>query len=83
VNSSDEPSALLPQHLPYSLVRGLVRPYDPAVMACRDPQRPDNQTARQLVQSCLPQVEVCLHDDGSEPMMYDLDLRWPMGGSRR
>jgi hypothetical protein len=22
---------------------------------------------------------VCLQDDGSEPMMYDLDLRWPDG----
>jgi hypothetical protein len=31
------------------------------------------------VQSCLPEVQVCLHDDGSEPMMYDLDLRWPDG----
>ena len=48
-------------------------------MACRDPQRPDDQTAKQLVQLCLPQVEVCLHDDGSEPMMYDLELRWPDG----
>jgi hypothetical protein len=48
-------------------------------MACRDPQRPDDQTAKELVQSCLPEVEVCLHDDGSEPMMYDLDLRWPDG----
>jgi hypothetical protein len=48
-------------------------------MACRDTQRPDDQTAKQLVQSCLPEVEVCLHDDGSEPMMYDLDLRWPDG----
>jgi hypothetical protein len=48
-------------------------------MTCRDPQRPDDQTAKQLVQSCLPEVEVCLHDDGSEPMMYDLDLHWPDG----
>jgi hypothetical protein len=48
-------------------------------MACREPQRPDDQTAKQLLQSCLPEVEVCLHDDGSEPMMYDLDLRWPDG----
>ena len=31
------------------------------------------------MQSCLPEVQVCLHDDGSEPMMYDLDLRWPDG----
>ncbi|HXQ56966.1 MAG TPA: hypothetical protein VOA19_14350 [Actinomycetes bacterium] len=31
------------------------------------------------MQVCLPEVEVCLHDDGSEPMMYDLDLRWPDG----
>jgi hypothetical protein len=48
-------------------------------MACREPQLPDDQTAKQLVQSCLPDVEVCLHDDGSEPMMYDLDLRWSDG----
>jgi hypothetical protein len=48
-------------------------------MACRDPQRPDDQAAKQLVRLCLPEVEVCLHDDGSESMMYDLDLRWPDG----
>jgi len=48
-------------------------------MACRDPQRPDDQTAKQLLQLCLPEVEVCLHDDNSEDMMYDLDLRWPDG----
>jgi hypothetical protein len=48
-------------------------------MACRDPQRPDDQTAKQLLQLCLPQVQVCLQDDGSEPMMYDLDLWWPDG----
>ena len=48
-------------------------------MACRDPQRPDDQTAKQLLQLCLPEVEVCLHDDNSENMMYDLDLRWPDG----
>jgi hypothetical protein len=48
-------------------------------MTCREPQRPDDQSAKQLVQVCLPEVEVCLHDDGSEPMMYDLDLRWPDG----
>jgi hypothetical protein len=48
-------------------------------MTCREPQRPDDQTAKQIVQFCLPEVEVCLHDDGSEPMMYDLDLRWPDG----
>jgi hypothetical protein len=48
-------------------------------MTCREPQRPDDQTVKQLVQLCLPEVEVCLHDDGSELMMYDLDLRWPDG----
>jgi hypothetical protein len=48
-------------------------------MACPDPQRPDDQTAKQLVRLCLPEVEVCLHDDGSEDMMYDLELRWPDG----
>jgi hypothetical protein len=48
-------------------------------MSCREPQRPDDQTAKQLLQLCLPEVQVCLHDDGSEPMMYDLDLRWPDG----
>jgi hypothetical protein len=48
-------------------------------MTCREPQRPDDHTAKQLVQLCLPEVEVCLHDDGSEPMMYDLELRWPDG----
>ena len=48
-------------------------------MTCREPQRADDQTAKQLVQLYLPEVEVCLHDDGSEPMMYDLDLWWPDG----
>jgi hypothetical protein len=48
-------------------------------MACRDPQGCDDQTAKQLLQLCLPDVEVCLHDDNSENMMYDLDLRWPDG----
>jgi hypothetical protein len=48
-------------------------------MTCREPQRPDDRTAKQLVQLCVRDVEVCLHDDGSEPMMYDLDLRWPDG----
>jgi hypothetical protein len=48
-------------------------------MACPEPQRGDDRIAKQLVQLCLPEVEVCLHDDGSEPMMYDLDLRWPDG----
>ena len=48
-------------------------------MTCRDPQRPDDQTAKQLVQLCLPEVEVCLYDDGSKPMMYDLNLWWPDG----
>jgi hypothetical protein len=65
--------------LSYSLLTGPVGPYDPDVMTCREPQRPDDQSAKQLVQVCLPEVEVCLHDDGSEPMMYDLDLRWPDG----
>ena len=45
----------------------------------QNPQRPDDQTAKQLVRLCLPEVEVCLHDDGSENMMYDLELRWPDG----
>jgi hypothetical protein len=31
------------------------------------------------VQLCMPGVEVCLHDDGSQSMMYDLKLRWPDG----
>jgi hypothetical protein len=48
-------------------------------MDCREPQRADDRIAKQLVQLCLPEVEVCLHDDGSEPMMYDLDLWWPDG----
>jgi hypothetical protein len=48
-------------------------------MACREPQRGDDRIAKQLVQLCLPEVEVYLHDDGSEPMMYDLDLWWPDG----
>jgi len=48
-------------------------------MACREPQRGDDRIAKQLVRLCLPEVEVCLHDDGSEPMMYDLDLWWPDG----
>jgi hypothetical protein len=48
-------------------------------MTCPDPQRPDDQTAKHLVQLCLPEVEVCLHDDGSEAAMYDLELRWPDG----
>jgi hypothetical protein len=45
-------------------------------MACREPQRGDDRIAKRLLQLCLPEVEVCLHDDGSESMMYDLDLRW-------
>jgi hypothetical protein len=48
-------------------------------MTCLEPQQPDEQTAKQLVQLCLPGVEVCLHDDGSRPMLYDLELRWPDG----
>jgi hypothetical protein len=59
--------------------QGPTGPCEPDVMTCREPQRPDDQSAKQLVQVCLPEVEVCLHDDGSEPMMYDLDLRWPDG----
>src|SRR5215211_3909951 len=55
---------------------GGVSPND---MTCREPQRGDDRIAKQLVRLCLPEVEVCLHDDGSEPMMYDLDLRWPDG----
>jgi hypothetical protein len=53
--------------------------YDPDAMTCQEPQRPDDRTAKQLVQLCLREVEVCLHDDGSQPMMHDLDLRWPDG----
>jgi hypothetical protein len=48
-------------------------------MTCREPQEPDDRTAKQLVQLCLPGVEVCLHDDNSQRMMHDLDLRWPDG----
>ena len=48
-------------------------------MTCPEPQRPAEQTAKQLVQLCLPEVEVCLHDDDTEDMMYDLELRWPDG----
>jgi hypothetical protein len=48
-------------------------------MACPEPQRPAEQTAKQLVRLCLPEVEVCLHDDDTENMMYDLELRWPDG----
>ena len=39
-------------------------------MACPEPQRPDDQTAKQLVRLCLPEVEVCLHDDDTE----DIDI---------
>jgi hypothetical protein len=53
--------------------------YNPDAMTCQQPQRPDDRTAKQLVQLCLREVEVCLHDDGSQPMMHDLDLRWPDG----
>jgi hypothetical protein len=48
-------------------------------MTCPEPQRLDDQTAKQLVRLCVPEVEVCLNDDGSEAMMYDLELRWPDG----
>ena len=53
--------------------------YDPDGMTFREPQRSDEQAAKQLVQLCLPEVEVCLHDDGSRDMLYDLELRWPDG----
>jgi len=59
-----------------SQIRGI---YDPDAMTCREPQRPDDRAAKHLVELCSRDVEVCLHDDGSEPMMYDLDLRWPDG----
>jgi hypothetical protein len=48
-------------------------------MTCSEPQRPDDVTVKRLVQRCLRGVEVCLHDDNSQPMMYDLELRWPDG----
>jgi hypothetical protein len=48
-------------------------------MTCREPNRPDEQTAKQLLLRCLPEVQVCLIDDNSRPMLYDLDLRWPDG----
>jgi hypothetical protein len=32
-----------------------------------------------VLRFCLAEVEVCLHDDGSRPMLYDLELRWPDG----
>jgi hypothetical protein len=48
-------------------------------MACPEPLRPDEQAAKRLVRLCLPEVEVCLHDDDTEDMMYDLELRWPDG----
>ena len=58
---------------------GPIRTYDPDAMACPEPLRPDEQAAIRLVRLCLPEVEVCLHDDDSEDMMYDLELRWPDG----
>jgi hypothetical protein len=48
-------------------------------MNCQEPQRPADRAATHLVRHCLPDVEVCLHDDGSQPMMHDLDLQWPDG----
>jgi hypothetical protein len=54
-------------------------PSDRHYLTCREPHRPDDRAAKQLVQLCLPEVRVCLHDDGSRPMMYDLDLGWPDG----
>jgi hypothetical protein len=50
-----------------------------AAMTCREPTRPDELTATRFIRLCLPDVQVCLHDDGSRPMLYDLDLRWPDG----
>jgi len=38
-------------------------------MACQEPLRPDEQAAKRLVRLCLPEVEVCLHDDDTEDMM--------------
>jgi len=48
-------------------------------MSCREPQRADDRVVKGLLQRCLPGVEVCLHDDGTQDQMYDLDLRWPDG----
>jgi hypothetical protein len=58
---------------------GPVGTYDPDTMTCREPQRPDDQTARQLVRLWRPDIDICLHDDGTQDMLYDLELRWPDG----
>jgi hypothetical protein len=50
-----------------------------AAMTCREPTRPDELTAKRFMRLCLPEVQVCLHDDGSQQGMHDLDLRWPDG----
>jgi hypothetical protein len=47
------------------------------LMTCREPERDDERTAKRLVQLCWPEVQVCLHDDGSRPGMFDLWLCWP------
>jgi hypothetical protein len=49
-----------------------------AAMTCTEPTRPDDLTAKRFLRLCLPDVQVCLHDDGSR-QLYDLDLRWPDG----
>jgi hypothetical protein len=46
-----------------------------AVMTCTEPTRPDDLTAKRFLRLCLPDVQVCLHDDGSRQLLYDLDLR--------
>jgi hypothetical protein len=51
----------------------------PDAMTCPEPKRDDERTAKRLVRLCLGDTEVCLHDDGSQLGMYDLDLRWPDG----
>jgi hypothetical protein len=55
------------------------RHHDPDAMTCPEPERDDERTAKRLVRLCLGDVEVCRHDDGSRPGMYDLELRWPNG----
>jgi hypothetical protein len=37
----------------------------------------------QVLRLCLPEVGVCLHDDGSRPGLYDLRLCRPEGHSVR
>ena len=48
-------------------------------MTCREPKRADDLTAKRFMGLCLPEVEVCRHEDDTEDMMYDLELRWPDG----